>query len=226
MKSRIMDLQDLELPVICNKGGGVQEGDSTNVVSLVCIGKPAAYTFRWKDKVTEWKGGTIAELVFLEKKNVKNLSGLFQGILAAADASDVTVANGDSTEPQPLTLPSSVSFPSSFASCPLLSGVASSLSCSTYTVAPASPRMGIRFIFRSFRRNETCPSEISPLSLLRPERQAICGGSVPFWSWGCSSATLTCLCMLLHVLRKAFSTLKNAFCQSCQLECTKCRFPL
>ena len=87
---------------------------------------------------------------------------------AATGVSDVTVANGDSTEPQPLTLPPSASFPSSFASCPLLSqaslplarlkttnkdasGGASTLSCTTYTVAPASPRMGIRFIFLSFR---------------------------------------------------------------------------
>jgi len=57
VKSRIMDFQDLELPVICSKGGPVQKGDSTNGVSSVCIGKPIAYTFRWKDKVTEWKRG-------------------------------------------------------------------------------------------------------------------------------------------------------------------------
>jgi len=55
-----MDLQGLELPVICSKGGEVQKGDSTNGVLSVCIGKPIAYTFRWK-------GGTIAELGFLEK---------------------------------------------------------------------------------------------------------------------------------------------------------------
>ena len=60
------------------------------------------------------------------------------------------------------------------------SGGAGSLFCSTYTVAPDSPRMGIRFIFHRFRRNETCLSGISPLCLLRPERQASCGGSVPF----------------------------------------------
>ena len=53
MKSRIMDFEDLELPVICSKGGGVQKDDSTNGVSSVCIGKPVAHTFRWKDKVTE-----------------------------------------------------------------------------------------------------------------------------------------------------------------------------
>ena len=62
-----------------------------------------------------------AELGFLEKKNVKSPSGLLQGIPAATDASDVTVANENSTEPQQLTLPPSASFPRSFASCPLLS---------------------------------------------------------------------------------------------------------
>ena len=199
-----MDSQDLELPVISSKGGGVQKGDSTNGVSSVCIGKPIACIFRCKDKVTEWKGGTISELCLLENKNVKSLSGFLQGISAATDASDVTVANGDSTDPHQLTLPPSASFPSFVASFPLLSqaslplaglkttnkdasGGASNLSCSTYTVAPASPRMCIRFIFCSFRRNETCLSGISPLSLLRPERQASCGRSVPFWSWGCQA---------------------------------------
>jgi len=154
------------------------------------------------DKVTEWKSSTIAELGFLEKKNAKSPSGLLQGIPAATDASDVTVANGNSTEPQPLTLPPSASFPSSFTSCTLLSraslplaglkttnkdasGGVSSLSSSTYTVSPASSRMGIRFIFSRFSRNETCLSGISPLNLLRPERQASCGGSYPFWSCGC-----------------------------------------
>ena len=143
-------------------------------------------------------------LVSWKKKNVKSPSGLLQGIPAATDASDVTVANGNSSEPQPLTLPPSTSFPSSFAFCPLVSrgslplaglkttnkdasGGASSLSCSTYTVAPSRPRMGIRFIFSSFSRYETCLSGISPLSLLCPERQASCGGSVPFWSWGCQA---------------------------------------
>ena len=114
MKSEIMDLQELELLVICSKGGEVQKGDSTNGVSSVCIGKPIAYPFRWKNNVTEWKrgtterkGGTIMEFGFLEKKNVKSLSGLLQGIPATTYASDVTVANGDSTDLQPLTLPPS-----------------------------------------------------------------------------------------------------------------------
>jgi len=30
-----------------------------NKIAPMRVGKPIAYTFRWKNKVTEWKGGTV-----------------------------------------------------------------------------------------------------------------------------------------------------------------------